>query len=93
MNSNEVKVFKVDDYNWMIGYDMDSCINDAVENYGVNKKDAEEEAYALSDNQLNSIKYIDFNGDTTVERTFAEQLQIEIEAGGDFPRLFACSEG
>ena len=90
----DLKVFQVDDYNFIIGHDRQSCIDEAVENYGVERDIAEEDAFALNDEQLETRKFLDLEGEGySPQRNFKQQLQIEAEKGGEFPRLFAVSEG
>lgn len=90
----ELKVYQVDDYVWIIGHDRQSCVEEAVKSHGIEQQDAENDAFELSDEQLEARTYVDFGADANPARhTFKKQLQIEADKGGVFPRLFACTEG
>lgn len=89
MSNQNLRVFRMDDCDWWIGESADSCIEDRQSTYGPDEDFDREEVHGLSDEQMQALVYTDGNGS---QRTFKEQLGIEIASGGDFPRLFATTE-
>ena len=84
-----MNIYAMNECDWMIGESLDGCIAEYIENYGGECQDNFEDAYELSNEELDSIKFVDAAGD---ERSFAEQLSIEVSEGGAFPRFFASTE-
>lgn len=82
----ELAVFKIGDDYWFMGYDIESCLKEAVENYEVEA--TEHDCFQLDEEDLQRITFHDEeSGDT---RTFEEQFIIEKTANtGPYPRFFA----
>lgn len=95
-SENKLKVFELDDYTWFVGYDLESCIQEAIRSFNMYPKWMEG-AYEISETQLDELKFINFeklySTGIREEWSFREQLKIEAEKGGEFPRAFAFSEG
>lgn len=97
---DEMKIWQINDMEWWIGEGTPESILAAyMEEYGVSHEDAtgdeDEFPYELSDGALDGLKFQDCDEDerpTGIVRTFREQMDVEIERGGKFPRLFAASE-
>lgn len=86
-----MKIFSMNECDWYVGETLESCVAD----YHIYFSDDTEEARELTEEELNKLIFIDTNEDeypTGDKRTFREQLAIEIEKGGPFPRLFATTE-
>lgn len=91
--SDRITVWQMDDCTWWVGAGPAEALASAYRyEYG---EDATCEPVALSDEELDRLKFTDTDEDerpTGEIRTFREQLAIDIAAGGKFPRLFASSE-
>lgn len=92
MSSTEIRIWNMDDCEWWIGAGTAKDMAEAFrEAYG----DSECEPMPLSNEALDTLKFTDSDenerpiGDV---RTFRQQLAIEIEMGGLFPRMFATTE-
>lgn len=89
-----MKIFQINDCDWWIGDSLDSCIADYL-GYTDDSSSVSHDAHELSDAELDSLVFTDCDEDerpTGIKRSFREQLAIEIEAGGKFPRMFASTE-
>lgn len=87
-----MKIFQLNDCDWFIGETLDACKAEYLANYG---EDVDDDAHELTDNELDTLMFNVCDGDerlTGENRTFREQLAIEVAAGGEFPRLFASTE-
>ncbi len=84
----ELAIFAIGQEYWWIGYDLESCLADANENYDANAKEAE--SYRLCPEELEVLKFHD--EDTGETRTFAQQFEIEKGLAGEFPRFFASED-
>lgn len=85
-----IKVFKLDDCDWWAGENLADTIAEARKQCGPGCYDnAEEDAVGVSDEAMQTLKFVDEDGTT---RTFAEELQRRIDAGAEFPSLFASTE-
>lgn len=86
-----MKIFEMNDCDWMIGEALEVCEKSYLSNYGENV----DEAHQLTDDELDRLVFTDRDENETPtggKRTFREQLAIEIANGGEFPRLFASTE-
>ncbi len=90
-----MKIFSIDDMDWWIGADAESVWAAAVQEYGYTDEDIEN-FHELSDAELDALQYFDVDDEDERHigdpRTFRAQLDIEIAAGGKFPRFFASEE-
>ena len=88
-----MQIVQINDCDWMIGPSLEICKNSYAYEY---EPDDIDEARVLEDEELSALTFYDAdedgnpNGD---KRSFKEQLEIEIKKGGEFPRLFASTEG
>lgn len=100
MNPGDIQIWRINDEEWWVGGGSAQDILAAyMEAYGVGHEkatgDTDTWPEPLSDSELDTLKYRDSDEDGQPDgepRTFREQLAIEIQEGGDFPRLFAGSE-
>lgn len=85
-----MKIFRMNDCDWMIGPTLEECIAYFQEEYSGTVEDARE----LTDEELDTLIFCDSNvHDIPVaRRTFRKQIQIEVANGGSFPRFFASTE-
>ncbi|HAL22286.1 MAG TPA: hypothetical protein DCP40_06105 [Stenotrophomonas sp.] len=93
-DSAPIKIFAVTESEWWMGTDLASVVKAAQEEYGLDDEDVAN-AIELVDADLDSLNFSDSDevGNPTGEtRTFREQLVIEVDAGGSFPRLFAMED-
>jgi hypothetical protein len=90
----DLKIFRINDCEWWCGYETpESMLKAYMEITGLSHEDAtgDEDALPveLSQDQVNHYRYHLESGDTV---TFAEELQIMLEAGETFPCFFATTE-
>lgn len=89
-----MKVFRIDCCEWWIGESLESCCEGAVREYGLEVDDLSD-AEELTDEELDRLSFHDFGEDdspTGVVRSFREEMDNQIKAGGQFPRMFASTE-
>lgn len=87
-----MKIFQMNDCDWMAGEDLESVTADYLENYtgGQTAEEAFEDApFELPDEALDRLRFREEDG---VRRTFREQLAFLIEGGQRFPCFFASTE-
>lgn len=85
-----MKIYALNDAEWWIGPSLEAC----KEAYS-NPDGIDDDAHELSDAELDGLTLTVVDGDeypTGEERSFRQQLEIEMANGGEFPRLFACSD-
>lgn len=90
----KLMIFEMNSYDWWIDTDLESAIRNyrQFQSSLVDDKDIEtKDAFAISNERAQQLQYFDCDGDKQT-RTFAEQLQIEIEKGRKFPDFFASTE-
>lgn len=89
-----MKIFQLNDCDWWIGPSLEACKKGYTENYG-DADGIQGDAHELDDEELNRLIFTDWDEDgrpTGIKRTFREQLAVEVEKGGEFPRMFASTE-
>lgn len=86
-------VFKLNDFEWWAGYDLESVKAKYLEVTGVPEGDAFDEPYELDADALTKLIFRQDPYDTHPEtRTFREELELMIRSGQEFPCPFACTE-
>lgn len=95
----EIKIFKLDDCTWWAGADLESCIVDAMREYGLPRDEvADPDAHELSGEELDRLKFVDgddpINADGTPggTRSFRDELARQVARGDAFPQFFASTE-
>ena len=86
-----MKIFALNDCDWVIGESLEACKKYYLENISEEIDDVRE----LTAEELDTTFFYDMDEDENIlgpKRTFKEQLKIEVEAGGEFPRIFASTE-
>ncbi|MDO9365160.1 MAG: hypothetical protein Q7T58_02290 [Methylotenera sp.] len=86
-----MKIFEMNDCDWVVGESLEQIKLAYLKDYGENA----EYAMELTDSELDTLIFTDCDENETPtggKRTFREQLEIEVAAGGTFPRLFASTE-
>ncbi len=86
-----MKVFQMNDCDWMIGLSLIDCKRAYLRDYCEDTDEARE----LDEEELDTLIFTDCDENETpsgIKRTFREQVQVEISACGEFPRLFASTE-
>jgi hypothetical protein len=89
-----MKIFSMNDCDWMVGLTMEACRDAYLKDYG-DCDSIDKDAHELSDTELDNLIFSDMDENEKLlgsKRTFREQLAIEIASGGVFPRLFASTE-
>jgi hypothetical protein len=84
----------MNDCDWFVGESFAECKAEYLKNYCDDPDSVDDDAHELTDYEMDTLKFSDRSDDGQDEtmRTFREQLMIEEEIGGDFPRLFATTE-
>lgn len=88
-----MKIYKLNDCDWWVGPTLQACIDDYIAECG--DPEAIDDPSELTDEELDTLQFTDTDEEDTPigkKRSFREQLAIEIEQGGTFPRLFATTE-
>lgn len=89
-----MKIYRMNECDWWIGESLEACKDDYAREYG--DPDAADDARELTDEELDRLMFRDDEGEDSAgfpqRRSFREQLAIEIDDGGTFPRLFASTE-
>lgn len=89
-----MKIIEMNDCEWWIGESLEECVAD----YRKNVEDSpeySEDARELTEEELDRLKFTildDDDGSIAGKHSFREQLEIEVAAGGAFPRMFASTE-
>ncbi len=98
-----IKIFQLNDCEWMAGEDLESVIQDYFKNY-ISEEVRPEirevflyEAEELSDEDMDRLKYHDIEGDLAGDGvkkiyTFREALNKMLEKGDKAPFYFASTE-
>jgi hypothetical protein len=86
-----MKIFAMNDCDWMAGEDLESCIQKYLADYAgsQSRDDALDDARELSGKEMDRLKFCDEDG---TKRTFREQLDLMVAAGEQFPTFFASTE-
>lgn len=93
MSNAQLRIYALDDTDWWVGESLQACIEEARRECGAGSYcEAEAEGREVSEEAMQRLKFVDEGGPETVERTFAEQLALEVAEGGKFPRLFASTD-
>lgn len=90
----KLMIFEMNGYDWWVDTDLESAIKNyrQFQNGKVDDEDIEtKDTFAISKERAERLKYFDSDGDKQT-RTFAAQLQFEIEKGRKFPDFFASTE-
>lgn len=98
-----VKVFEINDCEWMAGEDLESVIQDYFKNYAMcedtleNREEYCPEPMELSDETMERLKYHDIEGDLVGDGekkvyTFREALNLMLAKGMKAPFYFASTE-
>ena len=85
--NSDIKVFKMSEDDWMIGKDLQSCIDTYISDYA--DFDSLEEPCELD---LSDLVLLEYRTEEGGKILFCEALKKEVESGGDYPRLFATVE-
>ena len=85
-----MNVYQMNDVEWWIGPSLEECIADYPE-----QEHVDDDAHQLSDAELDGLTFTVVDGDeypTGEERSFRQQMEIEVREGGKFPRMFASTD-
>ena len=93
----KAKIFRMNDCDYYIGRDLQSCKEHYMKETGLDEEEALEESEELSEEQLENFMFNNKEGDIDYfpkgSITFKEALKLEIEKNDrDYPYLFASSE-
>ena len=84
-----IKVFALDDIEWWAGESLEACLAAARDQCG---DECYREAWCqheVSEAGMHRLIFLDEDGS---KRTFAEELQRRVDAGEQFPCLFAAED-
>lgn len=85
-----MKLFKINDCDWWMAPTLEEAVEDAKGYYG-DHPDMWEDARELTDKEMDSTIYSDYETDPPNTRTFREELNLRIAAGAKI-ELFATTE-
>ena len=95
MESATIKVFAMNDCDWMAAASLEEAVEAYKLDYlGDENPDPEmiEDAHEVSAEAMHRLRFTDTEVQPPVTRTFAEQLALEIAQGREFPCFFASTE-
>ena len=93
--SQQIRVFRINDYDWYAGRDLDEVKAFVLEQSGMREDEAFDNPCELSDEAMSKLRFrptdeSDLPADSTI--TFAERLGEMIKDGCEFPAFFASTE-
>ena len=93
---SEVKVFAMNDCDWMAGEDIASVTELYLKEYSgdLPADEALDESHELTEDQMDRARFYEDHGDggDGSYQTFRQRLDFMIKRGDKFPCLFASSE-
>lgn len=84
----DVKVWKINDYEWAMAPTLDEAIQAVCDMTGVDRDDVADEPHELTDEELLRLKFVD---EDESKRSFAEELNRRV-AQGIRVQYFASTE-
>jgi hypothetical protein len=92
--ARNVKVFRLNEYEWYAAETLESAIGEAVRITGVPADEVDDDARELTEEEMDSLVFYDNMEDQEASetRTFREQLDRLIETETEFPTFFAGTE-
>jgi len=87
-----MKLFCVSDTDWYAAEDRESAISFICADTGNPENEIKEDMEEVSDAEMLLLSYFYEDGNSNMSRTFAAQLEIELQDGQPFPRFFASTE-
>lgn len=88
-----MKIFRVNECDWYAAEDFESAIKLYMEDAGISREDVDDgDPEEVSPADMNGLTYTDNEAEPPIQRSFAEQLSIEMNDGKPFPRFFASTE-
>lgn len=86
-----MKIFAMNECDWMAGGDLESCVQRFLADYAgdLSREEALDGEHELSESDMDRLKFGDEDGQ---KRTFREQLELMVEQGVVFPEFFASTE-
>ena len=97
MSNQQIKVWRVNEYEWWAGTDLESIRAAYKEHTGIDPDSDEgfDNPHELSEKSMNEMRYC-YNEDgyfsEAETRSFREQLDLDIAGGVKFPCYFAGTE-
>jgi len=82
-----MQVIRLNDWEWWVGASVEEVTTAYLEEGG--DESYLDDPHPEPEEKMQSLTYVDYDEE---RRSFAEQLEIEVANGGDFPRMFACTE-
>ena len=95
MSDTNIKIFKINDYEWLAGENLESCKKEYQEQTGCTAEESFEDPHEISKEAYDKLIYCTDEDDTEgneIKHSFRTQLNILIESKVKFPRLFATTE-
>lgn len=89
-----MKVFRLNDYEWWSGEDLESCVAAAMAQYEVTREEAADDPIEVTEAQMDSLTIDDSrDGDGSAIVTYRQYLDRLVAGGQKFPCFFAGDEG
>ena len=89
-----MKIFKLNDCEWVAGENLEDCKKFLCNLTQSPEDEVIDDPYELSEEQKENLifKEDNYNKDSSVKRTFKEELELLIKKGKKFPCFFATTE-
>ena len=90
-----IKVYKINGCDWYAGFDMESAIEQACKDTGLDREELIEDPHELSAEDMDRLIFVDEEEDDQGEKrryTFRQQLNNYIINGEKPPFMFASTE-
>jgi len=97
MKKNKLKVFALNDYEWWVGYDLESVKKAYLKETQISEDEAFENPRELTKKEMTSkfiriVEEEELNYAKAGKYTFAEFLELMSKNENKFPCMFACTE-
>lgn len=91
---NGIKIFRISHEDWWAGIDLESCITEAMAQFGDDREDVVDPAVAreITDHEADTLKFVEGDDPCPPDWTFRKELQRMVERGDKFPIAFASTE-
>ncbi len=90
---NNIKIFKISDYDWFVGESLEECKQLAIKDFGYDEFSFDD-ARELTKKEMDSLRFIEDVDEypECEEKTFRQKLNELIAEGASFPDIFATTE-
>lgn len=90
------KIYRLNDYEWWAGPDLESCIRAAMEQSGNEREDVVDEPYELTDEDAAMVNFVDCDeplvDGVAPKHSLRQALERAVASGVEFPYMLGCTE-